>query len=162
MCPNSVLKVTKLKNSTNMVLLNFFGSILPDRVQIGPINLRIRRFVSRPLQCFSCYGYCHGKSSCKEASRCSNCSALDSHSEEHCNATVYCIHCRDAHQVRSRQCPRYRLEQDILQLANTQFISLGSSRRELLYRQKDILCCICRSEDDDKCYFSLCSDGWSC
>ncbi|MPD02484.1 hypothetical protein E2C01_098071 [Portunus trituberculatus] len=37
--------------------------------------------------------------------------------------------------VRSRQCPRYRLEQDILQLANSQFISLGSARRELLYRQ---------------------------
>ncbi|MPC78945.1 hypothetical protein E2C01_073454 [Portunus trituberculatus] len=39
--------------------------------------------------------------------------------------------------VRSRQCPRYRLEQDILQLANSQFFSLGSTRRELLYRQKD-------------------------
>ncbi|MPC28640.1 hypothetical protein E2C01_021849 [Portunus trituberculatus] len=33
--------------------------------------------------------------------------------------------------------PRYRLEQDILQLANRQFISLGSSCRELLYWQKD-------------------------
>ncbi|MPC78890.1 hypothetical protein E2C01_073392 [Portunus trituberculatus] len=39
--------------------------------------------------------------------------------------------------VRSRQGPRYRLEQDILQLANSQFISLGSAHRELLYRQKD-------------------------
>ncbi|MPC41392.1 hypothetical protein E2C01_034982 [Portunus trituberculatus] len=39
--------------------------------------------------------------------------------------------------VRSRQGPRYRLEQDILQLANSQFISLGSARSELLYCQKD-------------------------
>ncbi|MPC68644.1 hypothetical protein E2C01_062846 [Portunus trituberculatus] len=62
-----------------MVLLTFFGSTLPDRVHIGPINLR----------------------------------------------------------VRSRQCPRYRLKQDILQLANSQLISLGSARRELLYHQKD-------------------------
>ncbi|MPC40775.1 hypothetical protein E2C01_034343 [Portunus trituberculatus] len=126
-----------MKNSSNMVLLIFFGSTLPDRIHIGPINLRVRRFVSRPLQCFSCYGYGHGKSSCKEASRCGNCSALDSHSEEHCNVADYCFHCRDAHQVRSRQCPRYCLEQDILQLASNQFISLGSARRELLYRQKD-------------------------
>ncbi|MPC74094.1 hypothetical protein E2C01_068440 [Portunus trituberculatus] len=115
MCPNSVQKVNKIKNSSNMVLLTFFGSILPDRVLIGPINLRS----------FSCYGYGHGKNSCKETSRCVNCSALDSHSEEHCNAAAYCFHCRDDHQVRSR----YRLEQDILQPAN--------SRRELLYRQKD-------------------------
>ncbi|MPC28636.1 hypothetical protein E2C01_021845 [Portunus trituberculatus] len=116
-----------MRNSSNMVLLTFFGSTLPDRVHISPINLR----------CFSCYGYGHGKSSCKEVSRCGNCSALDSHSEEHCNAAAYCFHCRDTHHVRSRQCPRYRLEQDILQLANSQFISLGSARRELLYRQKD-------------------------
>ncbi|MPC50477.1 hypothetical protein E2C01_044306 [Portunus trituberculatus] len=120
MCPTSVQKVTKMRNSSNMVLLTFFSSTLPDRVHIGPINLR----------CFSCYSYRHGKSSCKEAARCGNCSALDSHSEEHYNAAAYCFHCSDAHQVRSRQCPRYRLEQDILQLANSQF-------RELLYRQKD-------------------------
>ncbi|MPC35948.1 hypothetical protein E2C01_029388 [Portunus trituberculatus] len=79
MCPSSVKKVTKMRNSSNMVLLTFFGSILPDRVHIGPINLR----------------------------------------------------------VRSRQCLRYRLEQDILKLANSQFISLGSARSELLYRQQD-------------------------
>ncbi|MPC54447.1 hypothetical protein E2C01_048362 [Portunus trituberculatus] len=116
-----------MRNSSNMILLTFFGSIHPDRVHIGPINRR----------CFSCYGYGHGKSSCKEASRCGDCSALDSHFEEHCNAAAYCFHFRDTHQVPSRQCPRYRLEQDILQIDNSQFISLGSARRELLYRQKD-------------------------
>ncbi|MPC93719.1 hypothetical protein E2C01_088859 [Portunus trituberculatus] len=79
MCPSSVQKVTKMRNSSNMVLLTFFGSTLPDCVHIGSINRR----------------------------------------------------------VRSRQCSRYRLEQDILQLANSQFISLGSVRRELLHRQKD-------------------------
>ncbi|MPD05299.1 hypothetical protein E2C01_101034 [Portunus trituberculatus] len=61
MCPNSVQKMNKMKNSSNMVLLTFFGSILPNRVHIGLINLRVRRFVSRPLQCFSCYGYGQGK-----------------------------------------------------------------------------------------------------
>ncbi|MPD03733.1 hypothetical protein E2C01_099383 [Portunus trituberculatus] len=109
MCSTSVEKVTKMRNSSNMVLLTFFSSTLPERVNIGAINLR----------CFSCYGYCQGKSLCKEASQCGNCSALDSHSEDHCNGAAYCFHCRDAHQVRSRQCPRYRLEQDILELANT-------------------------------------------
>ncbi|MPC65023.1 hypothetical protein E2C01_059147 [Portunus trituberculatus] len=136
-CPSSGHKVAKIRNSSIMVLLTFFGSTLPDPVHIGPINIRVRHFVSHPLQCFSCYVYGHGKSSCKEASRCGNCSAPDSHSEEHCNAAAYCFHCCDAHQVCFRQCPRYRLEQDILQLANSQFISLGSARRELLYRQKD-------------------------
>ena len=136
MCPSSVHKVSKMRNSTNMILLTFFGSNLPDSVRIGPLNLRVKTFVDRPLQCFSCYGYGHGKKHCTEPSRCGNCSALDSHSTTECEADAYCFYCRDAHQLRSRQCPRYRLEQDILQLANSQFISLGSARRELLYRQK--------------------------
>ncbi|MPC54893.1 hypothetical protein E2C01_048822 [Portunus trituberculatus] len=40
MCPISVHKVTKMRNSSNMVLLTFFGSTLPDCVHIGPTNLR--------------------------------------------------------------------------------------------------------------------------
>lgn len=38
--------------------------------------------------------------------------------------------------MRSRESPRYRLVEDILQLADNQFISLGSARRELQYRQR--------------------------
>ncbi|MPC57942.1 hypothetical protein E2C01_051934 [Portunus trituberculatus] len=38
MCPSSVHKVTKMRNSSNIVLLTF-ESTLPDRVHIGPTNL---------------------------------------------------------------------------------------------------------------------------
>ncbi|MPC38981.1 hypothetical protein E2C01_032500 [Portunus trituberculatus] len=109
--------MTKMRNSSNMVLLTFFGSTLPDRVHIGPINFRVRRFVSRSLQCFSCYGYGHGKSSCKEASRCRNCSALDSHSEEHCNGAAYCFHSRDAHQSLVEASARSRASVPVLRSA---------------------------------------------
>ena len=136
MCPSSVQRVTKMRGTSNMILLTFFGSIVPDRVRIGPLNLAVKRFVDRPLQCFSCYGYGHGKKNCTETPRCGNCSALNSHSTAECEENSYCYYCKDAHQLSSRHCPRYRLEQDIVQLANTQFISLGSARRELLYRQK--------------------------
>lgn len=136
MCPSSVHKAAKMKGSTNMILLTFFGSTLPDYIHIGPLNLRVKPFGDRPLQCFSCYRYGHGKKNCTERPRCGNCSALDAHSTAECEADAYCFHCQEGHQLRSRQCPQYRLEQDILQLANSQFISFGSARRELLYRQK--------------------------
>lgn len=136
MCPNRVYKVVKMKGSSNMVLLTFYGTTLPEYVNIGPLKLRVKPFIDRPLQCYSCYGYGHGKRNCTEHPRCGNCSALNTHSMAECEEDTYCFHCRDGHQLRSRQCPRYRLEQDILQLANSQFISLGSARRELLYRQK--------------------------
>ncbi|MPD04707.1 hypothetical protein E2C01_100410 [Portunus trituberculatus] len=41
--------------------------------------------------------------------------------------------------VRSRQCPRYRLEEDILQLANWQFISLGSPRLNSCTARRTVL-----------------------
>ena len=136
MCPDSVQKVTKLRGGNNMVLLHFYGSLLPDSIRIGPLPLRVKPFLDRPLQCYGCYNYGHGKKYCTEHPRCGNCSALDSHSTADCESAAYCFHCRDAHPLRSRQCPRYRLEQDILHLANTQFISLGSARRELAFRQR--------------------------
>ncbi|MPC25310.1 hypothetical protein E2C01_018416 [Portunus trituberculatus] len=50
MCPSSVLRLmTKMRNSSNMVLLTFFASTLPERVHIGPINLRLSLPVRRQL-----------------------------------------------------------------------------------------------------------------
>ena len=118
-----------------MVIFTFFGSFLPDSVRIGTLHLRVKPFLDRPLQCYGCYKYGHGRKHCTERPRCGNCSALDSHPTENCESNSYCFHCREAHPVRSRQCSQYRLEQDILQMANTQFISLGSARRELAFRQ---------------------------
>lgn len=134
MCPDSVQRVSKIRGST-MIVLAFYGSYLPERVKIGPLRLKIRPFIDRPLQCYSCYGFGHGKKNCTDRPRCGRCSALDSHPSSECESDPYCCHCREAHPPSSRQCGRYRLEQDILHLANSQFISLGSARRELLFRQ---------------------------
>ena len=135
MCPDTVHKVTKMRGSSNMIILTFHGSSFIDRIWIGPLNLSVKHFIDRPLQCYKCYGYGHGKNNCNQGHRCGNCSALDSHLTTECDSDPYCFHCRETHAVRSRNCPKYRQEQDILHLANTRFISLGSARRELLFRQ---------------------------
>ncbi|KAK3892352.1 hypothetical protein Pcinc_003805 [Petrolisthes cinctipes] len=53
-----------------------------------------------------------------------------------CRSESYCFYCRDAHPLLSRQCKMYLLEQDIFHLANTQFISIGSARRQLNFRRQ--------------------------
>ena len=72
---------------------------------------------------------------CNEASRCGRCPALGAHVTHECNTSPYCFLCRAAHQLRSRDCPRYRLVEDVLCLTNTNFIILCNARRELAYRQ---------------------------
>ena len=136
MCPKEVQKVTKMKGKGNMMVLTFYGSSSPDYVSIGPLDhLRVKSFVDRPFQCFRCFEFGHGKKTCTKPPRCGKCSALNSHNTEECDADPYCFHCRANHFLRSRECPRYCLEQDILQFANRNFISLGSARRELAFRQ---------------------------
>ncbi|KAK3886980.1 hypothetical protein Pcinc_008862 [Petrolisthes cinctipes] len=138
MCPDSAQRVTKMKGSKNMIILTFYGSHIPDRININPTSFEVKPFVERPVQCFCCYEFGHGKRNCNNRSRCGNCSALDSHLTSECRSESYCFYCSYSHPLRSRQCKMYLLEQDILHLANTQFISIGSARRQLNFRrQKD-------------------------
>ena len=134
MCP-TLQKVWKVKGKSNMIVLFFFGSSHPDYVHVGPLRLRVKSFVDRPLQCYGCYAFDHSRKHCTEASRCGHCSVLGDHVTHECNANPYCFLCRTVHQLRYRDCPRYRLEENVLCLANTNFVSLGSARRELAYRQ---------------------------
>lgn len=133
-CPDNVQRVSKIKGSHNMLVFTFYGTYLPDSVKVGPIALTLRPFVDRPLQCYGCYEFGHGKKNCTGRTRCGHCSALDAHPTSECESEPYCFHCKDAHPLSSRQCERYCLEQDILHFANSQFISRGSARRELVYR----------------------------
>ena len=119
-----------------MLVFTLHGTYLPERIKVGPLDIGLRPFADRPLQCYRCYEFGHGKNNCTGSPRCGHCSASDAHPTSECEFEPYCFHCRDKHPLSSRQCAKYRLEQDILQLANTQFISVGSARRELSYRQK--------------------------
>ncbi|KAK3887519.1 hypothetical protein Pcinc_008374 [Petrolisthes cinctipes] len=105
MCPDSVQQVTKMKGSKNMIILTFYGSHIPDRININPTSFEVKPFVERPLQCFCCYEFGHGKRNCNNRSRCGNCSALDSHLTSECRSESYSFYCRDSHPLRSRQSP---------------------------------------------------------
>ena len=114
LCPDSVYNISKVNGNRNMIIFTFSGSFLPVRVKVGRLSMKLKPFIERPLQCYSCYGYGHGRKTCKETPRCGNCSALDSHPTSACESSPYCFHCQNGHAVQSRQCSRYRLEQDIL------------------------------------------------
>lgn len=136
MCLREVQKVTKMKERSNIIVLTFFGSSIKDYAKIGPLHLRAKPFVDLPLQCFGCYESQHGRKKCTKPTRCENCSKLNSHNINEYDTDSYCFHCRANHSLRSLECPRYRLEQDILHFANQNCISLGNARRELAYWQE--------------------------
>ena len=135
LCPDTVQKIIKIKGSKNMVMLTFYGSTLPVQVKLGPLTLPVRAFTERPLQCYLCYDYGHSKKYCAYRPRCGRCSAEDKHSTTECDREAFCFHCKEAHAPKGRECARYKYEQEIVHMANSQFISLGAARRELQFRR---------------------------
>ncbi|KAK3884946.1 hypothetical protein Pcinc_010789 [Petrolisthes cinctipes] len=79
-----VVVLRMMKCSKTMIILTFYGSHIPDRININSISFEVKPFVERPLQCFCCYEFGHGRRNCNNRSRCGNCSALDSHLTSEC------------------------------------------------------------------------------
>ncbi len=82
--PDNVQRVAKIKGNDNMIMLTFYGSFLPDCVKIGSLSLPVKAFIDRPLQCYRCYKFGHGRNNCTSRPQCSQCSALDSHPTLEC------------------------------------------------------------------------------
>ena len=58
MCPLTVQTVWKVKGKANMIFLTFFRSSHPDNINVGPLQLRVKTFIGRPLQLmFNCYEF---------------------------------------------------------------------------------------------------------
>ena len=130
MCPPNIYQVKKLKGINNAILLTFESPFLPDYIKIERINLSVKKFKQRPMQCHKCYEYGHTALKCQNRQKCYVCS------KEHdlngqCSAENFCFHCNGGHSPNSRICRRYNFEQDALELANTECISIGSAKRKL-------------------------------
>lgn len=77
MCPTEVQKLTKLKGRGDMIVLTFYGSSILDYVEIGPLNLRVKSFVDRPLQCYGCFEFGYDTKKCTKPPRCGQLFSLE-------------------------------------------------------------------------------------
>ena len=137
LCPPSVLKVRKLSGKNNAILLIFSSKYLPDYIYIDQFRTKVKKFIHRPTQCYKCFEYGHVVHKCNNNRRCRNCS-MEHRDDDECLATPFCFNCDGDHSPSSRTCPRYKLEQEILEVANNNFISIGSAKRQVLSANKDV------------------------
>ena len=135
MCPSSVYKVQKLKGDNNAILLTFTSNFVPDTIYIEHTRIKVKKFYRRPTQCFKCYEYGHGYDKCKNTRKCPHCSGTHE-LVEHCTNPGHCFLCEGDHSPKSRNCPRYLFEQEALEIANNQFISIGSAKQIVMGANK--------------------------
>ena len=134
-CPPSVYRAQKLKGDNNAILLTFTSNFIPDMIFIDHSRIKVKKYYHRPTQCFKCFEYGHGHDKCKNPRKCSRCSG-EHEPLENCANESHCFLCEGDHSPKSRNCPRYRFEQDVLDVANNQFISIGSAKQIVMGANK--------------------------
>ena len=130
MCPSSVYEVKKLSGLNGAILLFFNTRFIPDYIDVEGIRIRVKKYKYKPRQCFQCFEFGHVISRCQNDSRCHSCSGIHENFEP-CGPTN-CVNCGGNHPPTSKDCSRFKFEQDILEVAHNEFISIGSAKRKVM------------------------------
>ena len=108
-------RVTIKKNGvvilTNTILLTFATSKLPETIKIGYLRVKVSPFIPNPLRCFKCQKFGHTSGVCKSEEICIKCGKQ--RHEEDCKNQASCVNCEGGHQSNSKDCPRWKTEQEI-------------------------------------------------
>ena len=131
-CPAYVFKVQKLKNNNadkpnNAILLTFTSDFIPDHIFIDHTRIKVKKFYRRPTQCFNCFEFGHGVDKCRNSKRCSRCSG-EHDMTVNCTNSPFCFLCEGSHSPKSRDCPRFKFEQEVLEVANSHYVSIGNAK----------------------------------
>lgn len=129
-CPSHVYEVKKLNETTHCILLIFSCDYVPDIISIKHNRIKVKKYRANPTQCNRCFEYGHVHDKCKSKRRCFKCSA--EHESEHCTSERFCFHCKGSHSPNSRDCARKKFEQEVIEVANNQYIDIGSAKRQVM------------------------------
>ena len=135
-CPPSVYRVQKLRGINNTILLTFSSSYVPDHILINHVRIKVKKSRANPKQCHNCFEYGHIASDCNNDKRCYVCSSEHEEWDDICSLDRHCYHCKGSHSPNSRECPRRQFEQEIMEVANNQHISIGSAKRQVMGANK--------------------------
>ena len=119
------------RRDTNLLVLTFNSTSLPDTLVIGWLRKDVRVFVPNPLRCYKCQRFGHGSSTCRQTARCHKCGEAP-HDGSDCTAPQLCLSCGSSdHLVSSSQCPVWKEEKGICELKAKSGLSYPEARRQV-------------------------------
>ncbi len=114
---------------TNTFILTFDLAELPKRIQLTRWMLvSVDAYIPSPLRCFNCQLFGHHKDRCRRDVVCARC-GVAKHNNDSCTETEHCVNCDGKHSAFSRNCPKWKAEQEVVRIKHTQNISFPEARK---------------------------------
>ena len=127
------------KNShTDTYIVTFDRQHLPDSIKISSLLFYLKLFIPKPRRCFNCQRYGHTNEHCHHSQVCPTCSQTD-HSYQDCKNNPKCFHCGGPHPVTSHSCPRFLLEQMVLEYKVTHLVDFSQARSHIYNSHPEIV-----------------------
>ena len=78
----------------------------PKYLQAYYMRIPVVRYIPKPLRCFKCQKFGHGRNNCRRSPVCVRCSQAG-HDHSDCSADIKCANCSDSHMASSKECPTW-------------------------------------------------------
>jgi hypothetical protein len=125
------------KQPTNTLFLTCAMAQLPESIKVGYLRVKVTSFVPSPLRCFRCQKYGHGSKNCSSQEMCRDCGKAKH--EGDCKDPKYCLNCEGKHSSSSRDCPKWKLEQEIQRVRTLEKCSFADARKRVVATQPNTL-----------------------
>ena len=128
--------ITRLRDGvrerTWSVILTFGLEKVPEHVFIGYERVSCRVYIPLPLRCFKCQKFGHGANKCNSLKVfCGKCSG--EHDSADCDISVpKCVNCSLPHASNSRDCPKFKLEKEIVAYRAKERVDYFEARKIVL------------------------------
>lgn len=139
------------RRNTPTLLLTIKGTCVPQYIKFGALRVTTRLYIPPPMLCYGCLQYGHTKARCQATPRCHKCSD-PGHNSEECSAPPKCFHCDKQHKPVDRNCPIYKMEEEIVRIKVERGLSHAEARKMYDARtgNKSYANIVRKSTDDQK------------
>ena len=128
--PQGIIDVKRISIRYSLYVLTIKGQDIPKKINIGYLKKETRPYIPNPQRCFQCQKFGHTKNSCKNKAVCAGCGE-EGHNLDDCENEPKCVNCQGDHVAISRDCPKWKIEKDIVTLKYTEKISFADARKRL-------------------------------
>ena len=120
----------KISIRYSLYVLTIKGQNILKKINIWYLKKETRPYIPNPQRCFQCQKFGHTENSCKGKAVCAGCGE-EGHNLDDCQNEPKCVNCQSNHVAISRDCPKWKIEKDIVTLKYTGNISFADARTRL-------------------------------